>query len=650
MKTLNIIIAVLLTLNITAQNKTQPSYLCSESKKNLFKKISALNQTKYKTETDFAYDVKHYKLNLLFEDINNKYIQGEITCTFETKIDNFNQIAFDLSDYLTVDSVIFRQNKLTNYTLADNELIINLETDIPVNTIDSVSIFYQGIPNAQNSESFKQTTHNGVPVIWSLSEPYGARDWWPCKQSLYDKADSVDIYITNPEEYKAASNGLLISETTSNGMKTAHWKHRHPIDTYLIAVAVTNYAVYSDYVTLSNGETLEVLNYVYPENLTYAQENTPNVLDVLQLYGELFIPYPYVDEKYGHAQFSWGGGMEHQTMTFLVAFSHMLMAHEAAHQWFGDYVTCKSWHDIWLNEGFATYLDGMTHEHNLNDDNISFNEWKLDNINDIVTLPNGSVYVTDTTYAENIFNYRLSYQKGAMVLHMLRKKIGDDAFFGGIKNYLNDPNIANGCATTADLQYHLEQTCGCSLQEFLNDWYYGEGYPSYQIYYSQNEDKNVTLTINQSQSHPSVDFFEMTVPVKFEGIEKDTVIWFNNTYNEQQFNFNIDFQITSAIFDPEHDIISSQSTISEIDTFNKSNKITLSPNPATNKITITFKEKIIPDKVIIFNSNGKQITEFNPGKYASYKFEYNISKLPPGIYYITFYADSDELTEKFIKI
>ncbi|NOZ35444.1 MAG: M1 family metallopeptidase [Chlorobi bacterium] len=117
-------------------------------------------------------------------------------------------------------------------------------------------------------------------------------------------------------------------------MKTAHWKHRHPIAAYLIAIAVTNYSSYSDYVTLTTGENIEVLNYVYPENLTSAQNNTPNVLDVIQLYSDLFIPYPFADEKYGHAQFGWGGGMEHQTMSFMHGFSHHLMAHELAHQWF----------------------------------------------------------------------------------------------------------------------------------------------------------------------------------------------------------------------------------------------------------------------------------------------------------------------------
>ncbi len=630
--------------NLNAQEET-----CSDFKIKHFSDLKPELQKKYKEKASFQYDLKYHRLEFLFDDINSKYIKGVITSYFIPETSNFNQISFDLADNMTIDSVIFHQNKLTDYTLSNDELTINLGTSLIQNISDSISVYYQGVPDAGGFGSFDQTTHDGTPVIWSLSEPYGAKDWWPCKQSLDDKIDSIDVYVTNPEDYKAASNGILVSETVSGGMRTAHWKHRHPIAAYLIAIAVTNYASYSDNVTLSTGENVEVLNYVYPENLSYAQASTPNVLDVIQLYSDLFIPYPFADEKYGHAQFSWGGGMEHQTMSFMAGFSHGLMAHELAHQWFGDYVTCGSWHDIWLNEGFATYLDGLTHEHNLNDDGVSFDDWKQDNISNIVSQPDGSVYVVDTTDVWRIFSSRLSYDKGAMVLHMLRKYIGDDAFFTGIKNYLNDPAVANGYARTSDLQHNLEQTFGSSLQEFLNDWYYGEGFPIYKIYYSQSEDKTLTVTINQTQSHNSVDFFNMKVPVKFEGIDKDTVIWFDNKVNGEQFTENLDFNVTAAVFDPFHDIISAGSSVLKIDTFEKVDKVFLMPNPADNKITVTFLEKILPDKIVIYNNIGKVLKTFDKANKSSYKFEFDISGLPVGIYYVSFYEEGKCVTKKFVK-
>ena len=626
---------------VNAQNET-----CSDFKIKHFSKLNPEMQKKYKEKASFQYDIKYHRLEFFFSNIDNQYINGAITSYFIPVSSGFNEISFDLTDNMQVDSVLFHQNKLTNFTVANDELTINLETTIPENGLDSISVFYQGVPDADGFGSFEQSTHNGNPIIWTLSEPYGAKDWWPCKQSLDDKIDSIDVYVTNPEAYKAASNGLLLSETVDNGMKTAHWKHQHSIADYLIAIAVTNYVSYSDFVTLTTGENVEVLNYVFPEDLSYAQSNTPNVLDVIQLYSDLFIPYPFADEKYGHAEFGWGGGMEHQTMSFMAGFSHHLMAHELAHQWFGDFVTCGSWHDIWLNEGFATYLDGMTNEHNLNDDGVSFDAWKQNKIQNITFYPNGSVYVDDTTSINRIFNGRLSYDKGAMVLHMLRKYVGDTDFFGGITNYLND--LGNGYARTSDLQLHLEATYGISLTEFFNDWYYGEGYPIYDVYYSQNQNKDVTVTINQTQSHNSVDFFNMKIPVKFEGIDKDTTIWFDNNTNGEQYMFNMDFNVTAAQFDPNSDIISSGSTTMKIDTF-KTNKVFVLPNPARNKITITFLEKINPDKIVIYNNTGSIAKTFSNIKQSSYKFEFDISDLPAGMYYVSFYEEGKQISKKFVK-
>ncbi|MCF6364830.1 MAG: T9SS type A sorting domain-containing protein [Bacteroidales bacterium] len=642
-----VIIMIVAVLSVKAQNKKH--YSCSESKIALNKKLLTFDETKYQTKSSFGYDVKYYRLNLLFSDMNTTYIQGEITTHFLPQSSNFTQISFDLANNMTIDSVIFHQNKLLSFSISNNELNIDLSETIAAGTLDSISVYYQGIPDAGGFGSFERTTHAGTSIIWTLSEPYGARDWWPCKQSLNDKADSIDVFITNPDAFKAASNGLLISETTQGGMKTAHWKHLHPITAYLIAIAVTNYVEYSDFVTLTTGEVVEVLNYVFPEDLTSAQISTPNVLDVIQLYSDLFIPYPYHNEKYGHAQFGWGGGMEHQTMSFMGGFSHGLMAHELAHQWFGDFVTCGSWEDIWLNEGFATYLDGMTHENNLHDDGVNFNDWKADKINHITSELFGSVFVDDTTSVWRIFSSRLSYSKGAMVLHMIRKKIGDNNFFQALQNYLSDPDIANGYARTSDLQAHFEATYESSLQEFINDWFYGEGYPIYDIYYSQNQDGNVTVNINQTQSHNSVGFFEMGVPVLFQGTSKDTLIIFDNTVNEQSFTFVLDFDVTSVVFDPNKDVISKGTAVLKVDTFDSGNKFFVSPNPASDKIIVTFIEKIMPDKVMIFNSSGKQVKTFSPEKNSHFKFEYNISELPKGLYFISFQQEEKSVTKKFVK-
>lgn len=633
-------------ISVLAQNKT--AFIDSQNKIKFYETYKKGNQAKYSEKSSYTYDIKYHRLK--FEiDPAVYYIKGEITTYFEAKEDNFSQISFDLASSLSVDSIIYHEIELT-YSTVGNEIIINLPTPLNSNILDSLTVFYQGAPGQTGFGSFTQSSHNGSPIVWTLSEPYGAMDWWPCKQSLTDKADSIDVIVSYPEGNKAASNGILISEVTEAGTTTSHWAHKHPITAYLIAISVTNYSSYSDFVSLTTGEEVEVLNYVFPEDLGYSQANTPNVLPVIQLYSDLFIPYPFANEKYGHAQFGWGGGMEHQTMSFMNGFSFSLMAHELAHQWFGDYVTCGSWGDIWLNEGFATYLDAMTVENGLYyGDYTSFKELKQSYVSYITQSGTGSVFCDDTTSVNRIFNYRLTYIKGAMLVHMLRKKVGDEAFFNGLKNYLTDPQIANGYAHLSDLQAHMEASSTMNLDEFFNDWYYGQGHPVYSIIWSQNTAGELNLRINQSPTHSSVSFFEIGVPIKIEGVSKDTTIIFDNTYSGELFTRNIDFDVVNIIFDPESDLIASGTSIVNIDTFEGKRKCTISPNPAKNDLKITFLQKINPGKIIITDINGKTILEKSNTKGYQYIFNIDISTIRDGIYFVSFTSGKDTITKKFIK-
>jgi len=491
---------------------------------------------------------------------------------------------------------------------------------------------------------FVVSTHNSVPVMWTLSEPYGARDWWPCKESLSDKIDSMDFYITNPPQYRAACNGKLISDDTVNNKRTAHWQHRYPIATYLVGIAVTNYEAYSDYLDLPDGKKIEVLNYVYPEYLIQAKTNSANTLNILAFYNSKFIRYPFAAEKYGHAQFGWGGGMEHQTMSFMANLNFELVAHEMAHQWFGDYITLASWHDIWLNEGFATYLTGLTYENLMK--GHYWSDWKNNQVKNITSLPDGSVYVADTTSVSRIFSGRLSYSKGAYLLHMLRWEMGDEKFFNGLKNYLNDPAVANGFASQKQFVKHMETAADTTFTEFFNDWYYGQGYPVFHLNYYTDFGNNgkIKLRISQSSSNSSVGFFEMHVPVRVwkDGSFKDLRL--KNIRQDEVFEIANE-KIDSIQFDPEKWLIAKADRVLPVVDVSKSRGIQILAMNGKNSIRVILPEYSGRETIRIIDLGGR--TEIN-NKLNSAESEVGISILKNGIYLVEVRSNSQNKVEKIV--
>src|SRR5690554_6267362 len=405
------------------------------------------------------YDLTYQKLEL---DVNpaQYFIGGTVTMQFIPNED-LQSIVFDLSHQLQVTEVL-QENQPLIFSQADNELTIQLAATVISGTQGEVQITYSGIPPTDN-EAFTQSQHAGTPIIWTLSEPFGARDWWPCKQSLNDKIDSMDIYLKTPADMVAVANGMEQSQIThDDGTKTTHFKHRYPIPAYLVAIAVTNYEIFEQ--TAGTAPyTFPIINYLYPETYQSAVSQLAVTLPIMDLFEDLFGTYPFHTEKYGHAQFGWGGGMEHTTVSFMGSFGRSLIAHELAHQWFGNKVTCGSWKDIWLNEGFSNYLSGLVVEHL--DGNSQFKSWKQSLNNSITSQNGGAVYLTDsdTLNINRIFSSRLSYNKGAMVTHMLRKKLGDDNFFQGMQNYLNHPDLAYGYAKTEDYKEVMETASGQDL-------------------------------------------------------------------------------------------------------------------------------------------------------------------------------------------
>lgn len=397
-----------------------------------------------------------------------------------------------------------------------------------------------------------------------------------------------------------------MSETIIGADKISYWKHRYPIAAYLVAIAVSDYTIFTNQVQLSNGN-LEVFNYVYNEDLSVAQSALAEMVNHLKYFDSLFVPYPFMNEKYGHAQFNWGGGMEHQTMSFVGGFSYELLAHELAHQWFGDHVTCGSWQDLWLNEGFATYSTGLCYERF--SPNLYWKIWKANQVDFITSSPDGSVFVSDTMNISRLFDARLTYSKAAMLLHMLRWKIGDDHFFNALRNYQNNPLLSYRYARNVDLKNELELESGQNLDEFFNDWYWGQGYPSYQLSYDQDNTNLISFTLSHAQSHPSVSFFEMPVPILFKNATQDTLIVYSHDFSGQSFASQLSFKVDSVIIDPENWLVCNQNVITQTkELILLSERLQVFPNPAQESLTFSFDgfEKSDIVNLAIFAVDGKK--------------------------------------------
>ena len=591
------------------------------------------------------YDVRFHRLKLNI-DPAIFYISGEIT-TYFVPNEEIQDIKFDFTNVISVDEVTYNGESL-EFSQNEDVLTCIFKTSLVEGKLDSIKVVYSGVPES-GILSISQDFHgnNDDPIIATLSEPYGAKDWWPCKQDLIDKIDSIEVIIETPKEYRSVSNGLMIGEPIEGETRITTWKHKYPIPAYLIAIAVTNYEDFTIYYDNIEGESLPILNHVYPEDLESAKISIETTKLALELFEKLFEIYPYSKERYGHAQFSWGGGMEHATVSFMGGFSEDLIAHELAHQWFGDKITCGSWSDIWLNEGFATYLTGLTYEDYKGD----FDGWLNGKINHVTQYPGGSVYVTDTTDMGTIFSSRLAYSKGAMVLHMLRWKMGDDDFFTAIKNYLKDDKLKYSYAKTPDLISHCESVSGLDLTKFFDQWIYKEGYPSYAVEWKQNDDNSISLLFNQTQSHASVEFFEMPVELKINGVNgEETFLKLDVNQNGFIENISVDFEVSSIEFDPNKWLIS------------KGNSVILNPNLANSEFdneqwTAIIKEEVIQITttnnsvkslvVKLYGTSGKIIVSDQVK--GSGNFVLQTGSLNKGVYYLVIDSGSRVISKTILK-
>jgi aminopeptidase N len=574
------------------------------------------------------YDLQYQRMDVTINpSVYN--ISGSVTSHFKPN-QAMSSIYFDLNNQMPVSQVVYHGQNLGFQQLTTKELKINFASSLAANVLDSLTVYYSGAPSTANN-AFFNGTQGGTAVLSTLNEPYGAQDWFPTKQSLNDKIERFDIKVTSPSQYNVASNGKLMSETLlGNGQKRTFWRTQYPTAAYLIALSITDFVKLND--TMGN-PPFPFVNYVFPTTAANSTsmsniEWTKTMMNTFETY---FGPYPFRNEKYGHMEFQAGGGMEHQTMTSMGSWGRGLIAHELAHQWFGDKVTCGAWNDIWLNEGFATFGEHLANEKLLMS-NTEFLNYLLTQKNYITGSPEGSVYVADSDLVNTgtIFNGRLSYSKGGYVLRMLKWILGDTAFYQALQQYHSRPALAYNYVKTQDFNASLLQSTGQDFTGFFNDWIYGEGYPVYDIRWKQTGN-TLTFRASQTQSDPSVSFFEMPLPIKVNGTGGQVAYFaLNNTTNNQYFVQSVAFPVASVEFNYEYQILERNSTVAMDNTLSASEvgkeAFALYPNPAKNELFLRGIDK--PADFIIYFTDGKLVKKgtFQPEKPV------NISELVPGMY------------------
>jgi aminopeptidase N len=479
------------------------------------------------------------------------------------------------------------------------------------------------------------------------------------KQDLTDKADSSWVFVTSTKPNIAASNGLLTAVVELSDNKVRYeWKSSYPINYYLIFIAVAEYQDYSIYATIpQTGEQLLIQNYIYntPQCLSDNKKVMDETKDMIEYYSEIFGEYPFSREKYGHALAYLGGAMEHQTMTTTGFFMEFLIAHELAHQWFGDNVTCASWQHIWLNEGFATYGELLWDEHK-NGRESAFNSFKSDIINSVLSYgKKGSIFVPiEYIDDENrIFDGTLSYDKGAILLHMIRYELGDDdeLFFNILKTYQN--RFKDSVATAEDFKNVLEELSSIDFTTFFEQWYYGEGYPRFDITWQQSDNNLIFNSAQITTAPDATPLFKITYELKITYNDNSSeVVPFYQDEATKQFTYFIpdNKTIKSLSFDPNKWLLAIAVIIHDtnaIEDFNSDKRVSIYPNPAITTVSVKFDKSLQGEKEIgLFDSNGKIIQNI---KTTNDVCTLDFNNLHSGIYFLSVRNGVHVFVRKIVK-
>lgn len=598
-----------------------------------------------------------------------KYLKGNVTTYFVTKLDNISQVSFDFNNVHTIDSVTYHGTKLTAGNIVwSTSKILQLTFPAAIaltGTQDSLTIFYRGTPPAVSGQAlgYQKGGTSSNNYIYTLSESYEDRDWWPCKHNMQDKIDSMDIIVSVPSAFWVAANGKLIDSSISGTSRIFKFKHRYPIASYLVSLGVAKYNRYYRTPVNIGSVNVPVVYNLFPGKTNSKVNSILSALDKsrteLVQFSNKYGDYPFKNEKHGYYEFGFGGGMEHQTFSGMgssALTSWSIIAHELSHQWFGDKVTCATWNDLWINEGFARYneilaaelVTGLTNA-------VTYRGSIKTAARAVTTTP---IYIVDASSSNTIWttnNDNAVYERGAMVVSMMRTLLGDTKFFQACRDYLNDTLLAYKAAGTADVERNFENQFGADMSHFYNAWIYGYGTPSYTVNWSTTGN-NITVQLNQTRSTgSSVSYFPMPVVLKVAN-SGNTVSTFLTMYDRgdsifiagngigagfagKKASFNLTFAPATVSFDPNNVTMATGTTtksstplsmiIDNSTGIKFTNKVNIYPNPVSNELLVMRNAVVANSLLQVVDMSGKTIFKMKAGNAVE---KINVEKFTAGTY------------------
>lgn len=646
----------------------QKTHYCAEGKiKSLNHQLAVQNAQKTSAPTAWisherAYDVKFVHLNLNCER-NTKYISGNVKSVQTVTLAPLDTFACLLHQVYTIDSIYINGAK-RSFVRKDSIVKVKTASTLTSGQTFTTIVYYKGTAPTGGSaigSGYSTGTSGswGNQATWSLSESFVAYHWWPCKQELTDKIDSSWVFVTTDSTNKVGSNGILKNVVTVGNKKRYEWKSRNRIDYYLISVAVAKYKEYNLYAKplYLGGDSILIQNYIYDGAINNSSWISSQKVDLdkmpqtLNLFCNVFGMYPFHKEKYGHCMAPFGGGMEHQTMTSLGFFDFYIDAHELGHQWWGDNVTCKSWGDIWINEGFASYSEHVVAQY-LDPANLIPNLNSAHN--NVMSQAGGSVFFTnsDTMNTNRIFSGRLTYDKGGAIIRTLQFEVNNDSvWFPMLRGFQN--TYKNSVASAVDFKNYAQTFTGMNFTQFFNQWYYGQGYPTFAVTWNSMPGKAFVKSVQTTSMPSSVPLFITPMEYKFARTGyPDTTVRVMHSNATENYTVAMLGTVTSVTLDPNQWVInkvtgpSKDITLGVDENFVWANDILITPNPSHGVFEIR-SEKNLEGSIEVYDVSGKLILT----QIVQSQNKIDITKEAAGVYYLSIKDNAGNIikTTKLIK-